>query len=328
MSYNIEDIPNKAQMFAQKHVLTKINHYSGVFKLMWQGIPYTQKILFFVLLIIILIIIFFLIKQQIKLTELKSSLDEPIFLTNLKQNELFNGTNTFAYKDNVTDKILNYVPGRAFGQYINGYSYSFWIYVNVYNPFKPNIATITNKDFVNQNSIIFKRGDNTPSVWLLNNYKNISFGNKIGDNQIRIDMNKWVNITYVVNGNVVNCYKNGELESSNIQILNKQTGNLYVNPNITLSNNKLSKGFPAQLAYLQYYKTPLTSEKVYEIYNYYKKYFDSLMKSLTKYHHDNTPVNPINPNKSCNFLSNLKNDAASKLSDWDKEFKNKFDKKK
>lgn len=343
MSFNINDIPTQTQMLAQKHVVTKINHYSGVLKMFWNGITSTQKAFFIILLLVLFFFIFFLVKQKINLNELKSFLDEPIFLTNLNKDKIFSGTNTFVYKDKITNQIVNYIPANIFGEEKNGYTYSFWIYVNVYNPFYPKKALITNKDFVGKNSIVFSRGKNTPGLWLINNYRYVSFGNKIGDNTVKIIMNKWINVTYVVNGNVVNCFKNGELVSSNIIELSKQNGNLYINPNIDQTNN-LAKGFPAQLAYLQYYKKPLYSERVYEIYKYYKKYFDDLEYSMIKEHkHNNIPIIPSDGGK-CDFVGQVENDfnnvenkiknwdkkhfdnAQNKLSDWDKQFKNEYDK--
>ena len=248
-------------------------------------------------------IIYFIVKiiiQQRKWASIKNSQTEPLFLSDLEWDS--SGKIIYVgYKNPLTlpsstshIKLPPYKPQE-------GYTYSFWLFMNGNNPFYPGAkdakgaANISDNAFAGKINNIFYRGSGEyklgktkmcPSVLFGGNEGNtfflaFTYGTKQGTliEQIAIDdfkVNEWVNVTVTVLGRVINIFYNGQLERS-VQLVNTPDtpGNGY---NIYVGS--VDDGFPGEMAYLQYYRGVLQTGRIEDIYQYYKKKIDAFMTNV------------------------------------------------
>ena len=179
----------------------------------------------------------------------------------------------------------------------NQFTYSFWMYIN--NDSGNCLNKYLNKkmnlegDNLNYNwfnyrnddyKLILHRGEELkdnisttelfqyPGFWLDPKMTNLSviFANN-GKNESfileNLDLNKWINITCVIDGFAIFLYKNGKLQLTgtlkNVYPSVASTNIFYLGGNNTSIRNI---GFPGYLAYFNYYNRVLLSEDVNELY--------------------------------------------------------------
>lgn len=310
--YNYENRPTNAQMKTQYNIQYSLNHAYATIKAAWNSLSFLQKIVLIGIIAFIIYFIVKLIKQQRKWASIRRSQTEPLFLSDLKWD-------SSGKKIYIGNKPLDVIPGSKLPKSsTNSYTYSFWIFMNGHNPFYPGAdgakgpANISDKSYNGIMNNLFYRGSGeyqpdgsspqTPGVWFggaSNDQLQISLTTIMGNTQkVIIDdvaVNEWINVTLTVNDRVVNIFINGKLERS--VLLNSAakvpgTGfGLYV--------GRVAKGFPGEMAYLQYYNSALESRKIQEIYAYYKRKIDEFMANVNYWLINNKVVPAVPTNLEC-----------------------------
>ena len=163
------------------------------------------------------------------------------------------------------------------------YTYSFWVFINGV----PNDSQYWGNYRTNDWKHILNRGhrliDNqaslqSPGFWLSPNnnklYAALSTNKEVefialGD----IDMDQWVNVTFVRRGQVIEAYKNGKLE---------KTLSLYHNPvpssrsDILITQNG---GFAGNISYIQYFNRSLGPQEIRNLFQGNKRIFNKDLNS-------------------------------------------------
>jgi len=212
-------------------------------------------------------------------------LAETIFIPNLKNDAT--KPMTIAYKD-VPEKTRNL------------YTYSFWLYING----EPNDNQYWGNYRVNEWKHVMHRGSKvvdgkvafqSPGFWLSPTtnklYAAISTKSDIEYITLAdIDMDKWVNVVFVINQNVIEIYKNCQLEKTFAlynDIVNVGQSDLYVTQ---------SGGFAGNIAYVQYFNSALQPGDIQALCRANKPIFDRDMDSrLANDVSGYTPGKPIQP---------------------------------
>lgn len=195
------------------------------------------------------------------------------------------------------------IPAKDLDKIINtnnSYTYTFWLYIYGYNK-NNSINDYSKYNTYNGKNIyiIFYRGNITmnsgsissmtclPLIYLVKGENNlyidyISNGSVIQTLKVEnIEMDKWFNITLVMDNLSISIYKNGKLLITNIKDKDIVPPYQY-NLNILTEKNVLTKyGFPGKLSYLIYYSYILEPEYIYKMYNYYKYYIDKYESKKT-----------------------------------------------
>ena len=316
--YNYENMPTVSQMKTQFDLQYLFNHFTATLKQGWNSLSLLQKLVLVGIIVIIIYYIVKLIMQQRRWANIKSNQTEPIFLSNLEWDT--GGKKIFIGNENINNTLIKPISSKVLPQNIkNIYTYSFWLFINGDNPFYPGAdnskngpANLNEPQYMIGINNIFYRGskfingkplNQNPGVWIGPNANKlyIRFSTVNGPNGGEaieidgIDINKWINISIVVENNVTNIYLNGKLERSLI----------FKNSLVDTSNYKLfigsiSSGFPGELAYLQYYNSALSSSRIENIYEYYLKKINAFMNNVNswKLTHKLAPAIPSNLN--CN----------------------------
>ena len=311
-SYNYENRPTNAQMKTQYNIQYGLNHTAATIKAAWNSLTLLQKIVLVGIFALAIYFIIKLIKQQRKWAAIASSQTEPVFLKDLEWDSA-------AKKVYIGNKPLDVIPGsKLVAGPNNEYTYSFWIFMNSHNPFVPGAdgakgaANISERAYANKVNNLFFRGageykagidnDLSPGVWFggqSNDQLLLEFRLVNGENEIitvdDVAVNEWVNVTFTVAGKVVNIYINGKLERSvMLSMAAKQPGKgfgLYV--------GHVDKGFPGEMAYLQYYASALESRKIEDIYAYYKRKLDEFMENVNYWIINGKVVPAVPTNLEC-----------------------------
>ena len=174
----------------------------------------------------------------------------------------------------------------------SSFSYSMWLYVNNNNTKYKN--NWTNYRYNDWKSILYA-GDNTiessdisnlnqyPGFWMTPQLNNIVVTFQAGSNNNRIEimnfpMNKWFNLTCVVERNSVSIYINCKLENNfNLQGVPPVTSNynLYIANDQKLTTSG-KNGFPGLLGNLVYYDYALQQNQINMICKNFGKKFEAL----------------------------------------------------
>jgi len=167
------------------------------------------------------------------------------------------------------------IPERQFDIRVSDrFTYMFWLKIN-YKEWKE-------KRFYNKDKIILMKGqslDNSDlAVWALQNENAIQFDVNAGDNSkivslsVGFPFDRWVHYSIVVNGKVVELYKNATLEQTAIldKVMSLRRTPLYLGktpgePTPGKQKNTYKK-FPGQMLYLSYNNDNLTPGEIYDIY--------------------------------------------------------------
>lgn len=186
----------------------------------------------------------------------------------------------------------NKIPAKEFDIRIpDRFTYMFWLNID-YKKWK-------NKKFYGKDKIILMKGNNDVvtsdlSVWALPIENVIQFNVCSGDNHKPVSLstkfpfNKWVHYSIVVNGKIVELYKNATLEQSSIlrKSMFLKRSPLYIGRTAKEDYSR----FPGKMIYLSYNNNNLNPG---EIHNIYKSEYSN--------------VSQINDNlkeiKECNFDS-------------------------
>ena len=349
--YNYDNKPTNAQMAMQYKLQYGFNHFTSTLQRAWDSLSLIQKI---VLVGIMALIIYFIIKliiQQRKWASIKEGQTEPLFLSDLEWDS--GGKKIYVGAKNPQPVVEgNRLPA---GPNTSEYTYSFWLFMNSYNPFVPGAdgakakGNITDREYSGEISNIFYRGNKdydkkedatqVPGVWFggQNNsklYVVVMLESGVLE-LITFDdfpINQWVNVTVVVSDRVVNVFFDGKLENTTLlKMKSKAVGSSY-----GLYIGRVGDGFPGEMAYLQYYNKALTTGKIEEIYEYYKRKIDDFMNNFNQWRTGGnlvpaTPVDPIcipddgsgsgsgsGSDGSGGFMSmwnKIKNDGSSMISD-------------
>jgi hypothetical protein len=185
-------------------------------------------------------------------------------------------------------------------------TYSFWIYVNGSNN-SVNKNTWNTYRYKEWKSIMY-RGDSSsqtqfPGFWLTPTLNNLVIAFQYNNSKVEriqldnIEMNKWINITTVIENKSVSVYINGLLDRiNNLDQTPPDVSpyNLYINNEYSNSTeeeddgksiNPLSKnknGFPGYLTNVINYNYPLSADYIKESYIYYKKMIDNYQINVDK----------------------------------------------
>ena len=323
--YNYNNRPTNAQMKSQYNLQYGLNHIHGTLKSGWNSLTLLQK---FVLLGIIALVIYFVIKliqQQREWVAIKESQTEPLFLSDLEWDtggkKIFIGNKSLVVPaTKLPESASGFVGGNA------AYTYNFWVFMNGNNPFVPGAdgatgaANISDPNYDQKSNIMFFRGNKNysgmnPVVGFGGNTNDkllISIAllnNKLGEIDIEnIPINEWVNITITVYDNVCNVFINGELERSTVLEHNakapSKAANLYIGAAV-------GKGFPGEMAYLQYYTKVLTPQQIQEYYNYYLKKINDFMNNFNQWALSGNLVPAVPTNLTCLPDVDSKDSSAS-----------------
>ena len=253
-----------------------------------------EKLLIITLIVSALIGIIYLIYRRLR----GPRLTETIFIPNLRND----ASRPYIFTDS-SGKRFDFIPYKEIPQPSPGqYTYSMWLYING----QPN--NVDGKYWgsyrYNEWKHVMHRGSKlidgqvklqSPGFWLAprNNklYASISTRGDIEYITLAdIDLDRWVNIVFVLNQNIIEIYKNGKLEKTLTLLhstINQGQTNLWVTQ---------EGGFPGNLAYIQYFNSSLPPGQVGELYQTNKQVFDRDMAKRNKSYIANyTPAGPIEP---------------------------------
>lgn len=226
-------------------------------------------IIAFILVIIIFILIIYFMRK-------KDTMEGKVFMTGIENNNPHNSKEIYRYYNPLTERTTSYIPGNLVKE-INGtqYTYSFWVFIDGIN---------WNYKFDDWKHIFHKgtrpteqiyeleNGKQTPGFWLSPrlNRLNCVMSTDRGVQKVilkDLELNKWINISMVLNTNTINLYKDGLLERTAVLEGNVYTteDNIYIN---------YYGGFSGNMAFLQFYNRILDSNEIQKIYEKYKKYID------------------------------------------------------
>jgi len=253
-----------------------------------------QKILIIALIIGAIIGIVYLIYRRLR----GSHLTETIFIPNLRED----ASRPYIFTDS-SGKRFDYIPYKEIPQPAPGqYSYSMWLYING----QPN--NVDGKYWgsyrYNEWKNVMHRGSKltngqvklqSPGFWLApRDNKLYSAISTRGDIEYMtladIDLDRWVNIVFVLNQNIIEIYKNGKLEKT-LTLLHPPINQGQTNLWITQDG-----GFPGNLAYVQYFNSSLPPGQIQALYKANKPVFDRDMVTRNQsYISGYTPAGPIEP---------------------------------
>lgn len=243
------------------------------------GFTRSQKVLFVALIILAIFMIVLLIKQHRKQAAFLKSQNEPVFLP-IKNDKPHNGSKEVE----IPNKKVSHQASPQF-------SYSFWCFINTRKTHRIR-KTWANYKYGDWKCILYKGGpltdgvskDQAPGFWLFPKINKLwvvvktKNGPENGEGIVYDDLplDEWVNITLVVLDQSMDLYLNGKLERS-----------IALKGNVVINKSKLNicpnGGFPGEIAYVQYYNTSLTPQKVYEIYEEYKFFMNNDIEALNRY---------------------------------------------
>ena len=190
---------------------------------------------------------------------------------------------------------------------LGNFTYSFWIYINGSNT-SSTTNTWNTYRYQDWKNIMYRGANSTstlsssvssedesnistteittqfPGFWLTPTLNNmiIAFqqtGSNVERIQIdNIEMNKWINVTTVVENKSVSIYINGLLDrinNLNQNSIEMSSYSLYINnrnsSNISQDNTNKNFGFPGYLTNIIYYNYALTGNYIKDAYDYYFK---------------------------------------------------------
>jgi len=225
-------------------------------------------------------------------------LRQQIFIPDLRND----ASRPYIYIDN-NGQRWDYIPHKDIPQKAPGqYTYSMWLYING----QPN--NVDGKYWgsyrFSEWKHVMHRGDRlingqvktqSPGFWLAPRtnrlYAAISTRGDIEHITLAdIDLDKWVNIVFVLNQNIIEIYKNGKLEKT-LTLMHPPIAKGQTNLWITQDG-----GFPGNLAYIQYFNESLPPGQVQILYNANQSVFEKDMKQRNKsYTTGYSPGSPIQP---------------------------------
>lgn len=304
--YNYENRPTNAQMKTQWNIQYAVNHMFATIEYAWNSLTFIQKIVLVGIIAFIIYFIIKLIKQQMRWRSIGNKQTEPVFLDDLR----WDSGEKKVYIGNVPYPVIpaHVVPASG------SYTYSFWLFMNGQNPFVPGVenavgtANIRNRKYAGQVNNIFYRGGKwvskqSPGVWFggQTNDKLYIQINLLGKDEIEmividdIPINEWLNVTFTVSGKTVNVYFNGQLERSVLLASDAMPptkgSNLYI--------GNIDNGFPGEMAYFQYYNSVLSTSRIENIYDYYKRKIDEFMQNVNYWHTTNKTVPAVPMDLKC-----------------------------
>lgn len=181
----------------------------------------------------------------------------------------YNGLKKYVFNPpSSKEKPKHKIPAKQFDIRVSDrFTYMFWLKIDYFNWKKSR--------FYGKDKIILMKGNGDISasdlaVWALPVENAIQFDINSGDNtkpaslSAGFPFDKWVHYAVVVNGKVVELYKNATLEQSAIldKTMSLKRSPLYLG---RTANNDYHK-FPGQLLYLSYNNDNLTPGDIYDIY--------------------------------------------------------------
>jgi hypothetical protein len=288
---SIQNGPSRSTMLSLQSHLTTLYGATAAMKRSLSNVPMSQRFLLLGLFIILLSVIIYVFVKYKKIKQENKYFTEPVFICNISGKCPFdnsygahNAKKVYEFRRNPNSLGTKYVPAKYFDPASNtAFTLSFWFYLNVLPEgtatFNGNsqIAHILHKGEPLEEATDILETRQSPGFWFSAGTNTITVlvstigGGPIGEG-IKLEdvpMNKWTNITAVINGQTMDLYIDGMLEITKtfFKKIRPTNGKLFI------TNNG---GFPGQIAYVQYYNKPLTPTKVKESYEHYKK-------SITKY---------------------------------------------
>lgn len=288
---SIQNGPSRSTMLSLQSHLTTLYGATAAMKRSLSNVPMSQRFLLLGLFIILLSVIIYVFVKYKKIKQENKYFTEPVFICNISGKCPFdnsygahNAKKVYEFRRNPNSLGTKYVPAKYFDPASNtSFTLSFWFYLNA---LPEGTATLNGDDSI---SHILHKGEpldeatdiletrQSPGFWFSPGINTITVlistigGGPIGEG-IKLEdvpINKWTNITAVINGQTMDLYIDGMLEITKtfFNKIRPTNGKLFI------TNNG---GFPGQVAYVQYYNKPLTPTKVKESYEHYKK-------SITRY---------------------------------------------
>ncbi len=265
----------------------------------------------FVMLLIMIYLYYRYYKEQQKIYRFNN---EPLFMTGIEENKPHNCKKIYRYIDQTNGKVTSYIPGYLFDEKNgNQYTFNFWMFINgrgwnyrfgewkhIFH--RGSTPSMPIDDEHSTNDKIVSLNTQLPGFWLSpkeNRLNCVLTTGKNGEERITIDdieINKWINITMVLNRNNVALYRNGLLEKS-INLFEK-IGNtkdaVYVN---------YFGGFAGNMAYLQYFNRALTPEEVKKLYEGFRENIDKYINHMFHKEIDRIKMcRPSDTKNQCNYL--------------------------
>lgn len=264
-------------------IKNKIGNTYEIAKIQFSGIDNNRKFIILIAIIIAVLVLYYIWRYH-----WSSTLNDPLFLTSIDQNEPFNARNgKFNYTyNNIT---TSYIPTERIPEISTQNTYSFWIFIDA-KQWNYRISDWKH---------VLHRGDDlsmelknappakyeSPGFWItpqinqlnciistLNSRESIQ-----GDSQPQnlyeqlviedIELSKWTHIAVVINRDSAALYRNGLMETNktfrNPIMINKD--NLFI--------SQLG-GFGGNLAYLRFIPSAMNASDLYAMYKTDKKQID------------------------------------------------------
>lgn len=249
----------------------------------------TNKFLLIFGILILILVISFIFKYYRDQNLKEQFMNAPLFLTGIENNKPHNAKKIYSYTDSNTGRTTPYIPGYLFNEK-NGtqYTFNFWLYINgkewnyrfgewkhIFHRGSPPLMSLEGNNVNNDN--ITKLNTQVPGFWLspkenrLNCIITTDAGKEERITLDDIELNKWLQITLVVNTNNVALYRDGKLERM-VNLFGKLNSNkdaVYIN---------YFGGFGGNLAFLQFFDKVLSPTEVMKLYNNFSSRIDSYKK--------------------------------------------------
>lgn len=288
-SYNYEAArPSRSLLLRVESWLTSLFGLTHAIKRSLQAVPMTQRFLLLGVLIIGVVLLILVIKQYKKNKQLKKYFTEPVFICNIDGKCIFDhsrgahdASKTYYFYQTPNGPRYPYAPRKYFDAgAATSFTLGFWFYLNA---LPEGTARWDGERYLGKWKHIMHKGTpldkavakvQTPGFWFWPEQNKMwvvmstigSQAPEYGEGIIldNVPLNKWTNITLVVQNRTMDLYVDGGLERTLTLFRSPKThnGNLYI------TNDG---GFPGKLAYVQYYNKVLDPEGVRKAYNYYKK---------------------------------------------------------
>lgn len=311
-----------------------------------RNVPTAQWGIIALLLIIIIASIIIIMRRRSDRRKLEMQQTEPVFQCNIFGKcgyDLSNGaldTTKGPYIATINGKsyggkATSYPPLSSFKT--NTYSASAWVYISsIMSKVVPSntyrhIISISSKSSVNNNIVMPNQIDGVGLF--INPINQLEVYIRIGKQTERVivqedyQYDKWINLTVVVNMNVVSLYINSRLKKEGLlngQAASLNSAKIYIAEGKFKSQSNTIFGFGGQIVFVQAYSRALSPREVDNSYSVYKKYINDYKSGEYDDIHYYNRLQSLLPNINCPNLSSQTTSETTPKATLSSEIKNLF----